>query len=473
MSSSANESSTSNSASGASPPAPSPGDTADAASAADVTQRGPSPGLGRAAFAALLLVATSALAFDELPGAPAAVLWRTHEALAAAAGVGASGAAGSGASATGDNAAEDENVRLWLKPGPGYPHGAAIVRGGGGNGSEEGAGGGGGADGAAPCGEGAVLGVRLTGGLGNHLFGAAFGVALSLRRAGRLDGLTLLRVDPTDLRYAEVHPLEQTIFARFAVSSVDLWNAQKQIQQIGATDWRHFCREYSPERVASWAAAPCGAAQLAEGYFQDAGFFGSESALIRRLFAVPEAVARDFRAQFPPPGSGGRNATAAGPRGGVPWAIHVRRGDYVAKAEWHHLLPLTYFAEGIFRMLAHLEAAAAGGGPVFVFSDDVAWVREQDVFRDLAGAVFVEERDPLRAFYMLALAAEGGVLCSNSTFCWWAAFLSELGRRRAVRRLVIFPDGWTATHSLTGFHGPGDCGGALRMPYMTVLDGFR
>ena len=196
---------------------------------------------------------------------------------------------------------------------------------------------------------------------------------------------------------------------------------------------------------------------------------------------MPEAVARDFRAQFPPPGGGGsgsgggggRNATAAGPRGGVPWAIHVRRGDYVAKAEWHHLLPLTYFAEGIFRMLAHLEAAGAGGGPVFVFSDDVAWVREQDVFRELAGAVFVEERDPLRAFYMLALAAEGGVLCSNSTYCWWAAFLSELRRRTRPARLAIFPDRWTHAHSLTGRQGPDDCGAALFLPHMTILDGFR
>ena len=121
----------------------------------------------------------------------------------------------------------------------------------------------------------------------------------------------------------------------------------------------------------------------------------------------------------------------------------------------------------------HLAAAGAEGGPVFVFSDDLAWVREQEVFRGLAGAVFVDERDPLRAFYMLALAAEGGVLCSNSTFCWWAAFISELQRRTRVPRLAIFPDGWTAKHSLSGFHGPDDCGNALRMPYMTVMDGFR
>ena len=124
-------------------------------------------------------------------------------------------------------------------------------------------------------------------------------------------------------------------------------------------------------------------------------------------------------------------------------------------------------------MLDHLAAAGAGGGPVFVFSDDIEWVKAQEVFRGLEGAVFVEERDPLRAFYFLSLAAEGGVLCSNSTYCWWAAFLSELRRRTRPARLVIFPDRWTAAHSLSGSLGPDDCGPALRMPYMTVLDGFR
>ena len=68
---------------------------------------------------------------------------------------------------------------------------------------------------------------------------------------------------------------------------------------------------------------------------------------------------------------------------------------------------------------------------------------------------------------MLALAAEGGVLCSNSTFCWWAAFLSELGRRA---RLAIFPDQWTARHSLSGRMGEGDCGAALRTDFMTLLE---
>jgi hypothetical protein len=359
--------------------------------------------------------------------------------------------------------------------------------------------------------------VQLTGGLGNNLFVAAFGVGLALRRAGTATGVALLRTDIIDLRGQETRKYERTIFARFrAFDDSGEWRrtlidegekaaaagaaeaaeavaaahaatataaaARSPPQEIGLLDWRNWCREFDAARMEQWAAAPCGALQVATGYFQDAGFFRNESALVRRLFAVPEALAREFRTRYPPPalgggGGGGGGAaalnTSAGPPGGVPWAVHVRRGDYVEKAEWHHLLPMSYFAEGVARMLEHLAASGAAGGPIFVFSDDVAWVRAQEPFRSLEGAVFVDERDPLRAFYMLALAAEGGVLCSNSTFCWWAAFLSELGRRRAVRRLVIFPDGWTATHSLTGFHGPGDCGGALRMPYMTVLDGFR
>jgi hypothetical protein len=390
-----------------------------------------------------------------------------------------------------DAAAADENVALWLRPGPGIPAEVSIDSAAAAAATAAAA-----ADGA--CRD-APVAVALTGGLGNNLFVAAFGLAHSLRRAGSAAGLALVRTEASDLRGQQVRALERSLFARLRfVDSPSDWfaelrrgrergppsgglaTARSSAQALGGYDWRRWCRDVAPE-AQQWAAAPCGAEQALTGFFQSAALFRNESALVRRLFAVPEAVAREFREAFPPPRGGGRQGdadgsavvdTSAGPRGGVPWAIHVRRGDYVDKAEWHHLLPLTYFAEGIARMLAHLEAAGAAGGPVFVFSDDIAWVRAQEPFRGLARAVFMAERDPLRAFYLLALAAEGGVLCSNSTFCWWASFLSELRRRRHFARLALFPDGWTAEHSLSGFHGPGDCGVALRAEFMTVLDGF-
>lgn len=423
-------------------------------------------------LAVLLLLVLVALALDEVPADSSALLLRRAALVAASLRGGAKDAVDPEASAAA------ENVALWLQPGPALPPSAAI-----GHGDCD-------AGGIDCC--NAPVAVRLKGGLGNNLFVAAFGIGLAMRRAGTSAGVALLRADGRDPRGQQARMYESTIFARFRVfDNPDEWlQSLKNERDVGSlqvldtSNGRPFCSEVDAAQADQWAKAQCATPQLAEwGYFQDSALFRNISEQLRHTFSVPHEFAQNFRARYPPPdrrfrkngskqnaaAGGAIPDTSAGPPGGVPWAIHVRRGDYVVHADLHHLLPMTYFAEGIARMLEHLAAADAAGGPIFVFSDDIQWVREQEPFRSLVEAIFVDEPDPLISFYLLTLTAEGGVLCSNSTFCWWAAFLSEHRRRRVVRRLALFPDGWLSTHSLTGFHGPGDCGKALRMPYMTVL----
>jgi len=145
--------------------------------------------------------------------------------------------------------------------------------------------------------------------------------------------------------------------------------------------------------------------------------------------------------------------------------MHVRRGDYVGGGQ---LLPLEYF-EAAARVMS---STVPENSSIFVFSDDIQWTREQRVFTDLPGVVFVDESDTLTSFYYLVLAAEGGIVCSNSTFCWWAAFLSA-GRRMALEsRLAIFAELWAVDRSLTGLFGDKDCGVGLYLPFMTILPGF-
>jgi hypothetical protein len=106
-------------------------------------------------------------------------------------------------------------------------------------------------------------------------------------------------------------------------------------------------------------------------------------------------------------------------------------------------------------------------GPVFIFSDDILWTQQQDIFSSLPGAIFVDVSDSLSSFFFLILAIEDGVLCSNSTFCWWAALLANVISPSSPR---IFPTIFMKGKTLTGVYGPDDCGTGLRMPYMTILD---
>jgi hypothetical protein len=215
----------------------------------------------------------------------------------------------------------------------------------------------------------------------------------------------------------------------------------RPVSRITLSDSGDFCRLVS-------IPPSCGSVQVALGYFQNVDFFMSIAQFLRTFFSIPEAAVEEFWNRYP------RNVSS--------WAIHVRRGDYVAKSEMHNLLSLDYFESAIIRM------KESSWKTVFVFSDDIDWVERQDVFQSIPNVIFVDETDTLLAFYFMVIASEGGLICSNSTFCWWVAFLSEHG----LNRLVFFPERWDVRTTLSGVFSSRDCGAGLMLPFMTVLSGF-
>lgn len=221
--------------------------------------------------------------------------------------------------------------------------------------------------------------------------------------------------------------------------------------------WSQWCRQ-SYEQLLQSVDVPCGTPLLVYGYLQNKDFLTVSGPILKLLFAVPEEVSISMRQKYLKP----LNQK-------VPWAIHVRRGDYL-NSNWHNVLPLSYYEDASNMMISHYQELDQGGGQIFVFSDDLEWVRNQEYFILLENVVFVNETDTLTVFYYLTLAAEGGIVCSASTFCWWSAFLSDLGR--IPNRLVVFPNKIDNDHSFNGNVGFDDCGSVLRMPYMTVLTNY-
>jgi hypothetical protein len=207
-------------------------------------------------------------------------------------------------------------------------------------------------------------------------------------------------------------------------------------------------------------------------------YFAGAHDLLRALLAVPPDIESAFVERF-----FGGVYDSAEQMAPAFYAVHVRRGDYVGGG---HELPLEYFEKALELMAKKIapEKEPVNGAcgadrcreaspvSVLIFSDDLEWVQQQGVFFDLPGAVFVEEADTLMAFYFLVLAAEGGIICSNSTFCWWAAFLSAARRAASGARPAILPNHWTRNMSLSGMFGDKDCGKVLFLPYMTAISGL-
>lgn len=127
-------------------------------------------------------------------------------------------------------------------------------------------------------------------------------------------------------------------------------------------------------------------------------------------------------------------------------SVHVRRGDNVPGADpwcldkhlYHPLRPLSYYLEGI-------ELAQAAS--IAVFSDDIAWCRENipgDYYHvGVTRAPFDQPAfatDPVLDWIDLMLMARCDYhVISNSSYAWWGAFLSG-------DRSVIYPSPWYGTN---------------------------
>lgn len=132
-------------------------------------------------------------------------------------------------------------------------------------------------------------------------------------------------------------------------------------------------------------------------------------------------------------------------------AIHVRRTDYLENPERFPQLTPHYYQSALKAI-----REVVGETRVLVFSDDVAWCREnqEEWFGTEGETVFVEghvrpiapaERTspPEDILDLWLMAHCDAHVVANSSFSWWGAFLSEQKR-------VFYPDRWfgaSAQHS--------------------------
>ncbi len=102
-------------------------------------------------------------------------------------------------------------------------------------------------------------------------------------------------------------------------------------------------------------------------------------------------------------------------------AVHIRRADYLKLAHVHHLLPLSYYQHAIH----YLNQP----NTLFLFfSDDKEFIRK--TFKGIC----VDDSDE-NEFKLMAHCDD--FIIANSTFSWWAAYLSK-----TVDKTVICPKNW-------------------------------
>ena len=112
--------------------------------------------------------------------------------------------------------------------------------------------------------------------------------------------------------------------------------------------------------------------------------------------------------------------------------VSFRRGDDFVKGKekaLRDICSLKYYYEAIEEVKKRIPNAK-----FFFFSDDITWVKEN--FNCPVESHFESGTDPI-AEKMRLMSACKHFIMSNSTFCWWAQYLSI-----NEKKIVVSPDHW-------------------------------
>ena len=275
--------------------------------------------------------------------------------------------------------------------------------------------------------------VKLQGGLGNQMFQYALGRALQRRNGGDLAlDLTLL---------LDRFPRSNVIFRDY---DLDIFGIQPRLTLLSQLsrclpipllylrggsaltrlqDWAGFQR-YIPGTVEfrEEVLEERGNVYL-DGYWQSPKYFSGSEDIIRREFRVKEPLSP----------AGERVAAQMASTDSI--CVNVRRADYVtlqASNATHGFVGKEYYARGVERIAPVLK-----GPHIFVTSDDVDWCRENLRFAYPTTVLGHEYKGYKFGEYLTLMTRCKHFLISNSTFAWWAAWLSP-----SPDKIVVCPKDW-------------------------------
>jgi hypothetical protein len=115
--------------------------------------------------------------------------------------------------------------------------------------------------------------------------------------------------------------------------------------------------------------------------------------------------------------------------------LHVRRGDYLSKE--YESMYTHCSIEYYHRAVEYIRQIVGYEMLVIVCSDDISWCKEN---LDIKNVYFVEGGNSLEDFVTLMLCTH--LVIANSSYSWWAAYLSEIRKRNTEQKYIIAPYPW-------------------------------
>ena len=252
--------------------------------------------------------------------------------------------------------------------------------------------------------------LQISGGLGNQMFQYAGLRGIAANRG--FDWVIPIPESYGDSNYG--------LFDCFIMSSVKEENFGFLNKQSVQTGQFHFSLDFFNN---------CADNVNLHDYFQSEKYFLNISDIIRRDFVFKDNILEPCKEIV-----GELNN---------PIFLHVRRGDYLNSQHAHPVCSVGYYQ----RALSHFDSDSQ----VLVFSDDIEWCRQQELFQDdrfmlseyqelysQTCATNDGRQNALIPYFDLCMMSlcDGGIV-ANSSMSWWGAWLIENPTSR-----IIAPNPW-------------------------------
>ncbi len=261
--------------------------------------------------------------------------------------------------------------------------------------------------------------IRMSGGLGNQMFQYAFARTLQEERGGEINidlnfynsgGGRDFELEKYPVQYAAgrdyagYNKLRKYVQRLPVISALLGIHKEKREFLVDTNVYKYRYKYYT-------------------GYWQNLRYFRDKKEMLRKELTYSEEIT-PVQSQI---------ADKMAKEESV--ALHVRRGDYRTEKyiSVYYQLEEEYYRNA----LKYIEERSEGKEiKIYFFSDDIEWCRH--TFGDIRCAEFIDEQvSNSQHMDMLLMRKCKYIVMANSTFSWWAAWLSD-----RTDSVIITPANW-------------------------------
>jgi hypothetical protein len=149
------------------------------------------------------------------------------------------------------------------------------------------------------------------------------------------------------------------------------------------------------------------------GYYQNEKYFKHLHNEISKLYEIDEETLNYLNSKY------------SAIIGEDTCSLHVRRGSYLSKSDFHPIQTIDYYKEAI---------SIIGEDKLFIiFSDDIDWCVNNLNF--IKNKTFISGNLDFQDLYLMSMCKHN--IIANSTFSWWGAWLNNNKDKK-----IIYPSKW-------------------------------